>query len=272
MIKSINVLGTPIKQVKKEQFLFTVKETIKQQQKLQVATINAEFLVKAQNDQAFFEILQSSFNITDSIAIMWAAFFLKITSSKYLFLRVLLKIILFLPTIILIPIGVLLYRVIPERLAGADIFWDLIEMAEKYQYKVFLLGAGEGVAQKTKLILEKKYSRLKIVGAEMGDNLTAEKLREKIKNSQANLLFVAYGAPKQEKWIKENLSQLNNGVVAIGVGGTFDFVSGQIKRAPVWVRKIGFEWLYRLIQEPKKRFKRIVVAVFIFPWLVLIKG
>jgi N-acetylglucosaminyldiphosphoundecaprenol N-acetyl-beta-D-mannosaminyltransferase len=272
MIKSIKILDVPIKKVRKEQFLSLVEETIEQKQKLQIATVNAEFLVEAQKDQKLFKILQSSFNITDNVGILWASFFLTCTRAFPKFLRWLPKIILILPTLILTLFADWIYKIIPERLAGADIFWDLIKLADKNNFNIFLLGAGPNVARQTAVILKNKFPELNIVGAEMGDDLEPEILRNKINQSQTNLLFVAYGAPKQEKWIKENLGQLNNGLVAIGVGGTFDFVAGRIKRAPIWLRKIGLEWLYRLIQEPKKRFKRIINAVFVFPWLTLIKG
>lgn len=272
MINSIDILNIPIKKVKKDQFLNLVKEIIKHKQKLQVATVNAEFLVDSQNDQKFYEILKSSFNITDSVAILWAAFYLKYSNTKILFLRILLKIILFLPSLILIPFGALIFKVIPERLAGADIFWDLIEIAHNNKLNIFLLGAGPNIAKKTAKILKQKYHNLQIVGAEMGDDLRPEALLKKINQRQTNLLFVAYGAPKQEKWIANNLKYLNYGIVAIGVGGTFDFVSGHVKRAPLWLRKIGLEWFYRLCQEPKKRLKRIIKAIFIFPWLVFNKG
>ena len=270
-IKTIKILGVPINKISKKQFLQKVKTIISKKQKLQIATVNAEFLVDAQKNKDFHKILNFSFNIADSASILWAAFYLKSIKQFPKNLRFLIRILFFLPSLILTPFSSLFFKEIPTRLPGADIFWDLIKLADKKGWRIYLLGAQEGVAQKTRRVILKRYPRAQIVGAETGDNIETNKLVDKINNTQTNILFVAYGAPKQEKWINANMGKLNSGTVAIGVGGTFDFVSGLVERAPKWMRNLGLEWFFRLMKNPKKRLPRILKAIFVFPWLVLAK-
>ena len=129
------------------------------------------------------------------------------------------------------------------------------------------------MAKSAKEILSKKHPGLKIVGTHAGSPKIKEEqsIREKIDDSKADFLFVAYGAPKQEIWISRNLKKLETVKVAVGVGGAFDFVAGKRKRAPKWMQKIGLEWLYRLLQQPT-RIKRIYNATIKFSIKVLKKN
>jgi N-acetylglucosaminyldiphosphoundecaprenol N-acetyl-beta-D-mannosaminyltransferase len=268
MIDLINILGVPIKKVKKTQFLELITQTIEQNKQLQIATVNAEFLVKANKNQNFKEILKTTFNVADTVTILWAGFFIaKMRNLKGFWGKVLI-ILFYLPSLFCIFFNRICFHEIPERLSGADIFWDLARLANQKKWRVFLLGASSGVAQKAKQEMQKYFPNLNIM-ALMGDNLSEIDLKEKIKSFAPKILFVAYGAPKQEQWLKDNLQDLNKSLVGIGVGGTLNFVAGDIKRAPSFMRIIGLEWFYRLILEPKKRAKRIINAVFVFPYLVL---
>jgi N-acetylglucosaminyldiphosphoundecaprenol N-acetyl-beta-D-mannosaminyltransferase len=143
-----------------------------------------------------------------------------------------------------------------QRIAGVDLMERICQLAEFKQRTVFLLGAQTGVACQAAANLRKKYSGLKIGAA------------EKNFDNNAEILFVAFGAPKQEKWISENLKKFPSVKLAMGVGGAFDFISGRISRAPVFLRKMGLEWLWRLVVQPR-RIKRIFKAVVVFPWLVV---
>ena len=124
--------------------------------------------------------------------------------------------------------------------------------------------------------MKDKYPEAQIVGAEDGGKLKSgewvleenNKVIENINNSGANLLLVAFGQVRQEMWIDKNLPLMPGVKVAIGIGGTFDFLSGQIKRAPKWMRSLGLEWLFRLIKQPS-RIGRIWNAVIVFGWKVL---
>jgi len=129
-----------------------------------------------------------------------------------------------------------------------------VELIYKLQGKIFLFGGKDEVIKKVK---EKLNSE--VVGAENGYQ-DSDKIIEKINQVKPNILLVGLGSPKQEKWIYENLKKMPSVKVAIGVGGAFDFISGRVKRAPKFLQKIGFEWLWRLVLQPK-RMKRIFDGV-----------
>ena len=135
--------------------------------------------------------------------------------------------------------------------------------ANKNSWKIYLLGGEEGVAKKTASKLQRRYKDLKIVGFEQEpDNKTINRINE----SKVDILFVAFGAPKQEFWIDKNLNDLNI-KLAMGVGGAFDFISGKAKRAPQIYLDLNIEWLFRLINEPW-RFIRIFNATFRFIYII----
>ena len=118
--------------------------------------------------------------------------------------------------------------------------------------------------------LEEKYPYLNIVGTKSGYFDWASDspgIVNEINDSKANILLVAFGVPLQEKWIDENINKLNSQVI-MGVGGLFDFYSGQMKRAPKWMREVGMEWLFRLIKEPKRMWKRYIIGNPLFIYRV----
>jgi len=226
------------------------------------STPNAEIILEAQKNEKLKKYLQEcELNMADSVSLLWASMVQKFNWSYF---RAILEL-LFLP-----------FRkhswnkILPEQVCGSDVFYDICKEAENKNKSIFLLGASEGVAEKTKNIIQKKYPKLKIVGAIAGSPLEKddELMIDEINKSKPDILFLAYGCPKQEMWIYRNLKKCTSVYVACGIGGTFDFVIGKIKRAPKIIRSLGFEWLWRLIQEPK-RFKRIFRAVFVFPYIFL---
>jgi N-acetylglucosaminyldiphosphoundecaprenol N-acetyl-beta-D-mannosaminyltransferase len=143
---------------------------------------------------------------------------------------------------------------ITSRVTGVDMMERLIRFAAEENHKVFLYGAKEEVVTEAKRKLEEKYPGLMISGYENGYVQDQQALVEKINESGAELLFVAMGSPKQELWIREHMPMLNVKVFQ-GVGGSFDVFAGKVQRAPSFYRKLGLEWLYRLMKEPH-RFKR----------------
>ncbi len=268
----ISVLGVPIFKVSKKQVLDVVEQTIDRQEKLQIATVNPEFLVEAQKDRKLFEILQTTFNVADGVGILWAGYFLERAKSLRGVLGAFWRLFWWLYSLSLVPLANRMFKVLPERIAGADLFWDLLALAEENGWKVFLLGGSEGVAKMTTEKIKIRFPRLNIVGAISGgkiENYKDPRLVQEVISAKPHMVFVAFGCPKQEKWISYNLSSFPSPVVAMGVGGTFDFVAGKTKRAPAVLRTLGLEWLWRLILEPKKRLKRIFRAVVVFPWLIL---
>jgi N-acetylglucosaminyldiphosphoundecaprenol N-acetyl-beta-D-mannosaminyltransferase len=158
---------------------------------------------------------------------------------------------------------------IPERVAGIDLFHRLLKYAEGSRHSVFFLGAKAPVVQDAVNILRKQYPRLNIAGFHHGyfwDDEAA--VVEKIRQSGASMLFVAITSPKKEQFINRWREKL--GVkFAMGVGGTFDVVAGVTRRAPLWMQKTGLEWLYRVLQEPRRMWKRYLVTNTIFAGLLL---
>jgi len=272
-MEEIKILGIPVKRINKNQFLKTIEGTIFSGSKLHIVTVNPEMFVEASKNFHFKKILRKTFNIADGVGTMWASYYLSLIDKKdrYQKLGFIKKLLLFKLTIFLIPFWKKIFKVLPEKLSGSDIFWDVLELANKYSWRVFLMGGRRGVAKKVKRIIEEKFKKIIICDAIEGSPRSKKDflIRERIRRTTPNVLFVAFGSPKQEVWIERNLKHLNNRLVAIGVGGTFDFVAGKIKRAPAVFQSLGLEWLWRLILEPKKRFKRIINAIFVFPWLIL---
>ena len=149
---------------------------------------------------------------------------------------------------------------VPERVAGIDLFWALLMWASKHNESVFLLGAKEDVIRDTVTALEKSHPNLNIAGSHDGYFWDDEEVVVKqIRDSGASMLFVAITSPKKEIFINKWKEQL--GVCfAMGVGGTFDIVAGRSKRAPLWMQKSGLEWFYRILQEPRRMWKRYLVT------------
>ncbi|PIR76392.1 MAG: glycosyltransferase [Candidatus Magasanikbacteria bacterium CG10_big_fil_rev_8_21_14_0_10_42_10] len=170
------------------------------------------------------------------------------------------------------------------RFPGADLMLALCELAESQGSSIYLLGGGNRVAKNAKIFLKSKFPSLSIKGVHAGPRVERrtsgqaplckvisddhEKLLAEIAMAKPDILFVAFGHVKQEWWIDTFMSELPGVKIVMGVGGSFDFLAGTVSRAPKLFRIIGIEWLWRLIQQPR-RFKRIFTAIFIFPFLVL---
>lgn len=152
-----------------------------------------------------------------------------------------------------------------DNINGTDLFPRLCEKISDHGHSIFLLGAKPGVAESVAENMRKQYPDLIVAGCHHGyfDASSDQEVIDKINSSGANVLFVAFGAPKQENWIEQNRERLNPQVM-LGVGGLFDFNSGNISRAPVWLREVGLEWTWRLMQEPGRMWRRYLVGNFIF--------
>lgn len=251
----INILGVQIDNLTKSEVLNKVEQFLindNQQPSLirangriqhYIVTPNPEIVVAAQKDKKFLEIInRADLAIPDGVGLVFASRYLK--------------------------------RPLPQRITGVDLMFDICKLAEQKNCSVFFLGGKEDVAQKTAEALQKKFPHLKVAGAWSGGTIDSANLKlkienlEKINSVKPDILFVALGAGKQEKWIAENLKQLPSVKIAMGVGGAFDFIAGKIARAPNWMRKIGLEWLWRLFLQPW-RWKRILTATVKFSWIVI---
>lgn len=158
---------------------------------------------------------------------------------------------------------------VPERVAGIDLFHELLAMSTSNGFSVFLLGAEEGVVAAAVSKVHALYPGLTIAGHHHGyfwDDEAA--MVENIRTSGAQLLFVAITSPQKENFIDRWRDQLGVTFV-MGVGGTFDVVAGKVKRAPAWMQQWGLEWLYRVIQEPRRMWKRYLTTNSQFGWLLL---
>lgn len=158
---------------------------------------------------------------------------------------------------------------VPERVAGVDLFHELLAMSARQGYSVYLLGAQDAVVAETARRVQLLYPGLKLAGYHHGYFWDDEQaMVDKVRESGAQLLFVAITSPKKENFINKWRDQLGVTFV-MGVGGTFDVVAGKVKRAPLWMQKYGLEWLYRVIQEPRRMWKRYLVTNSKFAWMLL---
>lgn len=210
-----------------------------------IVTPNADHIVKLRKDSLFREIYENAFlSLPDGMSLIFA--------SK------------------------LLGFPLKERVCGADLFERLCAEAEKYEFKIFLFGGRlEGyVAIRAAARLLEKYPKLNICGVLIPpfgfekDEKLLDYINKKIQKASPDILFVGLGAPKQEKWIYNNYQKYKV-PISIGIGGSFDFTANVIKRAPIWMQKIGLEWLYRLTKEPRRLFKRYLIGNLIFIYLIV---
>lgn len=205
----------------------------------QLCTVNPEFVVEAQHDEQFRQIINSAaLALPDGIGLLKAAHFLGTTP-------------------------------LPERVPGSDLVVRLAELSHHRGYRIYFLGAQPGVAEKASAKLKASYPNLQIAGCYAGSPALEENesIIQRIIATRPDILLVAYGAPRQDKWIARNLEQLQI-PVCIGVGGSFDFIAGTAKRAPLWLQQLHLEWFHRLLTQPW-RWRRIWNAVPRFSWLVV---
>ena len=161
------------------------------------------------------------------------------------------------------------YHIKQDRIAGMDIFPDVLKLAAEQKLKVFFYGTTPDLLEKIVLKANKEIPSLEIAGAlapPFSSSIDDEKYISEIQNSGANMVFVALGCPKQEKWMAKHTQNIN--AILLGVGGAFPIYAGTAKRAPEWMRKLSLEWLYRLMQEPGRLFKRYFVTNTRFIYLI----
>lgn len=155
-----------------------------------------------------------------------------------------------------------LKKPLPERVAGIDLMLDLVQLASREHYKVFLLGAKQEIVEKTKAVLLDNNPGLEIVGIRNGyfKEENWGEVAEEIRKSGAQLVFVGITSPLKEYIVENFQKEQHLNCVFMGVGGSFDVISGSIPRAPIWMQKCNLEWLFRVMQEPKRLFKRYFVG------------
>ncbi|MDH5397888.1 MAG: WecB/TagA/CpsF family glycosyltransferase [Cyclobacteriaceae bacterium] len=223
-----------------EETVIAVDMAIQSGKQIHHACVNAGKIVSMQKDPILRESVNSCNLINaDGQAIVWAS-------------------------------RILRAETIPERVSGVDLMEKVIELAAKKDYKVFFFGAEQEIVEKTINYYSTKYSDKIIAGFRNGYFSEEEEINiaKEIAQSGAHILFVAIKTPIKENFLYKHRSYLKNVSFIMGVGGSFDVVSGKVKRAPLIWQSWGMEWLYRLLQEPRKMWKRYLIGNFVFVRLV----
>lgn len=234
-----------------------------------LVTLNSEMLVACEEDAQFRAVVdEADLVVADGMGVVCAASFLKKKRHKFFSDLANLSSMPFYE--IFSPEKI--KDVLPEKISGIDLIYAICASDFIRGKNIYLLGAEEGIAKRVGEILQSRYPQLHIVGAEAGIRKVFSKkdngeLLARVNAASPDILFVALGAPRQEKWIYDNLPQLPGVRVAMGVGGSFDVIAGKIRRAPKIFQTHGMEWLWRLAREPK-RIKRIYNATFKLAWLI----
>jgi len=232
--QTVNVLGVHVHKTTLTEALDSIEDLIQSGGQHFVVTLNSEMVMLAQENAPFKEIMNSaSLVIPDAMGIVWASW--------------------------------ILGRPLPERIAGVDMVEHLAQYATQRHRSLFLLGGKSGVAEKTEAILRERNPGLVVVGTYAGspDEREDDEICRTIISAKPDILLVAYRVPQQEFWISRNIKKLKVPVV-INLGGSFDFITGVTRRAPLWMRKSGLEWQYRLIQEPWRWRRMLALPRFAF--------
>jgi N-acetylglucosaminyldiphosphoundecaprenol N-acetyl-beta-D-mannosaminyltransferase len=234
------IAGIRVDLVTTADVLRMVKAARRAREPVRIVTVNAEFVVRAQHDVSFRDAIERADVATpDSTGILWA---LRRQGHR-----------------------------LPYRVGGSDLIWSLCLQAAEFGQRVFLLGGQEGIGERAASRLHAAYPDLAIAGVHAGSPSPHEEadIVHLIRRSRTDILFVAFGAPQQDLWIDRNLAR-TGATCALGVGGSLDYVAGTTRRAPVWMRQAGLDWLWRLLHQPW-RWRRML-ALPRFVWLVIRHG
>ncbi len=198
----------------------------------QVMTVNVDFLRLGLENRAFHHLINTAdLTVPDGMPLLWGA--------------------------------KLLGDPLPERVTGVELIGECAGLSAEQGHTIFLLGAGPGVAEEAATVLRARYPGARIVGAYAPptagvDPEEDERTVRLVQEMRPDILFVAFGAPKQDEWIRQNMRRLDV-PVCMGVGGAFDMLAGRVRRAPAWMQQSGLEWAYRLAQEPTRLWKRYLI-------------
>lgn len=229
----MQILGVTIDNFSKEEILNKINFFLEDNQVHQIATINPEFILRAQEDRVFMDILNNcELRVADGAGIWFAC----LRFGNYL----------------------------KKRFTGVDIVQEILHIANKKGLAIFLVASDTGLSdwRETRKAILRKYPALKIKGA----NVSKNNIVIDSQDINCPIIFCALGAPYQEKFLHSLKSTKNDKIrLTIGVGGGFDFLTNKIRRAPKVMRKVGLEWLWRFMQEPRYRVRRIYNAIILFP-------
>ncbi len=235
MRETVKILGVEIDNVTLDEAADRTKKLVQNSNKSceLVVAPNVEFIMAAQKDKMFFDILRTAKLATpDSFGVEIAAKLQK--------------------------------KPLKQRIPGQAYFRKILEVGQKEGWTFYFLGGKDDTVSKAIQNIKKIYPQIKVVGSHEGffEKSSEETVIEEINRLKPNVLFVAMGAPTQEKWIYAHQKELKVDIAA-GQGGTFDYEAGNVKRAPKWMQKIGLEWLWRLILQPRRITRMIVLPIYL---------
>ncbi|WP_213422268.1 WecB/TagA/CpsF family glycosyltransferase [Bhargavaea massiliensis] len=230
-MKRIEILNIDIDNFTKTELLNELSESIRRDQRKFLVTANPEIIMMANKDLNFARAVQGAdYVVADGIGL--------IIGSK------------------------IIGHPLKERIPGVELMQELLNLAEKNNLSIYLYGAKPEVLKKLRTVIRETYSKVTIAGSSDGYTGSPEEVAKQIKATAPDLVFVALGAPKQESWIYNNYTDFSKGVF-VGVGGSFDVLSGTVKRAPKIWRTLNLEWLYRILKQPSRWRRSMLLPAYL---------
>lgn len=233
MSNAFKILGVPVNAYTMKGVVEELDRRIEANEQTFVVTANAEIIMACQSDAAYNDIVcNAEIVLPDGAGAVWA--------------------------------GRHLGNKVPERVAGFDLYLELMQLSSKKGHKAFFFGSAPGVADTAKKVCEERYPGVQIVGTRNGYFKPEDEAEiiEQINASGAEMVFAALGAPKQEKWLAANRDKLK-ATVLMGIGGSFDVLAGKMERAPKWMQDASLEWLFRLYKQPSRFMRMMALPKFV---------
>ena len=232
--KPVKILGVPMHPLTMNESVAVLEEKLQKKEQAFVVTANAEIIMMCQQDKEYNNIVseQADLVLPDGAGAVWA--------------------------------GRYLGNEVPERVAGFDLYNQLLKLSADKGYKAYFFGGAPGVAEAAKNKAEELYPGVQIVGCRNGYFTEAEEeaIIKEINDAAPDMLFVALGAPKQEKWLVKYRNQLKPRVL-MGIGGSFDVLAGKMERAPKWMQEASLEWAFRLYKQPSRFMRMLALPKFV---------
>ena len=232
--KPVKILGVPVHPLTMNESVAVLEEKLQKKEQAFVVTANAEIIMMCQQDKEYNNIVseQADLVLPDGAGAVWA--------------------------------GRYLGNEVPERVAGFDLYNQLLKLSADKGYKAYFFGGAPGVAEAAKNKAEELYPGVQIVGCRNGyfNETEEEAIIKEINDAVPDMLFVALGAPKQEKWLVKYRNQLKPRVL-MGIGGSFDVLAGKMERAPKWMQEASLEWAFRLYKQPSRFMRMLALPKFV---------
>lgn len=232
--KPVKILGVPVHPLTMNESVAVLEEKLQKKEQAFVVTANAEIIMMCQQDKEYNTIVSEKADLVlpDGAGAVWA--------------------------------GRYLGNEVPERVAGFDLYNQLLKLSADKGYKAYFFGGAPGVAEAAKNKAEELYPGVQIVGCRNGYFTEAEEeaIIKEINDAAPDMLFVALGAPKQEKWLVKYRNQLKPRVL-MGIGGSFDVLAGKMERAPKWMQEASLEWAFRLYKQPSRFMRMLALPKFV---------